>query len=417
MLRWLKRFLRNLIRKSTHVRHEPLNKVSIVILILIDIFVLINVFSGLNSISAFPLAPHEQYPCYGAYQEYQRNTETNKDLVWIRDILTDNVYRAVPSISTDGRLGEVSNLCDRLIEAYPKVKNPETLTLNKNIETLQAKINQLKTDIATYKQQYDSTLLEKIAGQDPQQSINKTTAEKAKADIQRAEQAIQTTSAQLQTQQTALLNHPTVRTYLDILGDRQLAATLESEYKSAQFWHPNQQFALQALFLLPLILVGYLWHSTAVKNNLGTQALLSWHLLLIFCIPFLIKILEFIQFGNLAQVVFDVIIEIFGGLVFIASYALIIIIPLLGLGLIKFLQRFVFNPKVQAKGRIQKHRCIQCGSRLRTEDEFCPFCGFEQCEACPSCGTKTYKYTEFCRHCGCDLAHPLSDRLPPTSQS
>ncbi|MGA0199813.1 MAG: hypothetical protein ACO3NK_11980 [Prochlorotrichaceae cyanobacterium] len=98
------------------------------------------------------------------------------------------------------------------------------------------------------------------------------------------------------------------------------------------------------------------------------------------------------------------IITLVGGLWFIASYLFIFTIPLLGFGLIKLLQYFVFNPKVQAKKRIQKQRCMQCNARLHTLDPFCPHCGFNQYQECSHCHQSTYKYAPFCRVCGTTIS-------------
>ncbi|MEB3224246.1 MAG: zinc ribbon domain-containing protein [Synechococcus sp.] len=408
MMRWLKRFFRNLVRKSTHVRQEPLNKVSLVILVLIDIFVLINVFQGIDSVGNWPLSPQEVYPCHRVYQSYQTNNAPDRDFVWVTEMLGEYAPQEIQPVPTESRLGKISSQCDRLRELTPKVKNPETLALSKEIQGLQTQIAAVDQRIATYREQYDSTLLEKIADQDVSQSINASTAAQTKADIATAEAERQGLTKVLDTKKSELLNHPDVTIYLTAVGDRQFFTDFDQGFKRAQFWYPNLQFFLQTLFLLPLIVIAYFWHHQATGRNWGTQSLLSWHLLLIFLIPLLIKILQFIQFGNLVAIVFDFLVAIFGGLVFISSYLLILIIPLLGFGLIKFLQRFIFNAKVQAKNRIQKQRCIQCSCHLRLEDQFCPFCGFEKYIHCPQCETQTYKYTEFCRHCGVNL----SDSLP-----
>lgn len=107
-----------------------------------------------------------------------------------------------------------------------------------------------------------------------------------------------------------------------------------------------------------------------------------------------------IQFGNLVSVVVEIITTLFGGLIFISSYVLILIIPLLGFGLIKLLQLVVFNPQIQARKRIQKVRCINCNTKLRLIDEFCCNCGFKQYTECLNCHEETYKLTNFCSHCG-----------------
>ncbi|MEB3162353.1 MAG: zinc ribbon domain-containing protein, partial [Prochlorothrix sp.] len=61
---------------------------------------------------------------------------------------------------------------------------------------------------------------------------------------------------------------------------------------------------------------------------------------------------------------------------------------------------------VQAKKRIQSHRCIQCNAQLHSDDPFCPHCGFNQFQDCPHCHSQTYQYSPFCRVCGTELPLP-----------
>lgn len=403
MLAFFRRITRLFVRKSTQVAQEPLNRVSLIILILVDIFVLINVFSGLDNIANWPLSPDETFPCYGAYQTYQNERERQDpfqvDTQTIAQVIAD-AQAWQPPPDDRHRIGSVNPLCvehKRLKQAVP---TPENVQRQDTIATLKTEIDKLKQTIATLQAQYDSTLLEKIAEQDPQQSINQSTAERTKADIESAKRQIQEKQQQIKKLQQELLATPVAIAYLDAVGNQETYATLKRGYESAQFWYPNLQFLLQLLFLAPLIAIAYWWHINAVNHQRGLQVLLSWHLLLIFCIPLLIKIFTFLQFGNLVRWVTDLIVALVGGLLFVASYLLILFIPLLGFGLIKFLQRFVFNPKIQAKKRIQKSRCIQCNARLRTADPYCPHCGFDQYQACPHCHHRTYKFSHYCRACG-----------------
>lgn len=406
MLAFFRRITRLFVRKSTQVAQEPLNRVSLIILILVDIFVLINVFAGLDNIANWPLSPEETFPCYGAYQAYQNERERQDpfqvDTQTIAQVIADAQGWQPPSDDRH-RIGSVNPLCiehKRLKQAVP---TPENIKRQDAIATLNTEIDTLKQRIATLQAQYDSTLLEKIAEQAPEQSINQSTAERTKADIESAKRQIQEKQQQVKQIQQELLATPVAIAYLDALGNQETYATLKRGYESAQFWYPNLQFLLQLLFLAPLIAIAYWWHSSAVNHHRGLQILLSWHLLLIFCIPLLIKVFSFLQFGNLVRWVIDLIVTLVGGLLFIASYLLILLIPLLGFGLIKFLQRFVFNPQIQAKKRIQKSRCIRCNARLRTPDPYCPHCGFEQYQECPHCHHRTYKFSHYCRACGQSL--------------
>ena len=55
----IKRAFRQFFRKSITINNEPLNKVSLIVIILIDIFILINVFTGLDDISLWHITPSQ----------------------------------------------------------------------------------------------------------------------------------------------------------------------------------------------------------------------------------------------------------------------------------------------------------------------------------------------------------------------
>jgi hypothetical protein len=392
-----------LVRKSTQIHHEPINKVSIIILILIDVFVLINVFSGLGSIAEWPLNPSEEFPCYATHEKYQTDKKKGTfdfNASTIESIINERNLYLNTSIISPKRLGSYSSLCTESIRLEKEISSSGNIKLKQGIDRDRNKISSLIQENRTLQSQYDSSLLEKIAGQSRQKSINITSSDRIKEKIDTNNEKIKETKEKVKEKQTNLLKNPTAEAYLKILNDVSQYSKIKSAYQSAQFWHPNKVLLLQTLFLLPLIVIAYLWHTVSTRKNKGLQALLSWHLLLIFCIPLLIKFFEFLQFGNIIHVVLESITALLGGLLFIASYGLILIIPLFGFGLIKFLQVFIFNPRVQAKNRIQKVHCLRCNSKLRLGDEFCPFCGFEQYVDCLNCHQKTYKLANFCNACG-----------------
>jgi hypothetical protein len=403
MFSFIRRVSDNIIHKSTYIHQEPVNRVSLIILILIDIFVLFNVFSGLANISQWPLNPSEEVPCFFAYQSYQ--TAKNKGSFELKTAtieaqIQENKQSPKVAVETGNRLGKVSPLCANKTSLSKAVTNPETSELKVGIDRLRTQISSLEREINTLRSQYDSALLEKIAGQPRQQSINKATADQIKTEIDKNKTQIANKQKEIAEKQTKLIQHPASDAYLQLLNNTSEYGNIKKVYESAEFWYPNKQLILQVIFLLPLIAVTYIWHSVSIGKNRGLQSLLSWHLLLIFCIPLLIKFFEFIQFGNIVSTLIALIVSIFGGLLFIASYAFILVIPLFGFGLIKILQIWVFNPRVQAKKRIQKVRCIHCNAKLRLSDEFCPYCGFDQYVECSNCQQKTYKFIEFCSTCG-----------------
>ncbi|MFM6405744.1 MAG: hypothetical protein ACKPGT_14235, partial [Microcystis sp.] len=49
-------------RRSRRINDKPLNKVSLLVIIIVDIFILVNVFTGLDDISRWHLSPQQVYP-------------------------------------------------------------------------------------------------------------------------------------------------------------------------------------------------------------------------------------------------------------------------------------------------------------------------------------------------------------------
>ncbi len=404
MLRFLRRISRRFLRKSTQIHHEPINKISILILVLIDLFVLINVFGGLASIAQWPLSPPEQFACQSDYATFHESS-SQQDPHLVRAGLLESAItthqNTAPSLwEPPPRLGQVHGICQTHEQRQLTVSTPDNLTRHNQIQTLRIDIATLTEKNRVLREQYDSTLLEDIAGQDPAASINESTAAATKAEIDANQQQIDAKTTEITTLETQLIESPEGAAYLDWVGNRDRYDTLKAEYDAAQFWHPNQVLGLQILFLTPLIVAAYGWHRLSTRRQWGLQSLLSWHLLLIVCLPLVVRLFEFIQFGNVVAVVVEAIVAVLGGLLFLASYLMIAVIPLLGFGLIKLLQRFVFNPRVQAKNRIQKGRCIRCSAKLRSDDIHCPYCGFGQYHTCGHCHQPTYKYAPHCHHCG-----------------
>jgi predicted RNA-binding Zn-ribbon protein involved in translation (DUF1610 family) len=184
------------------------------------------------------------------------------------------------------------------------------------------------------------------------------------------------------------------------LKDSEKFSAVQKGYKQASFWYSTLQFALQSLFLIPLIVVALSVHLFAQRKRYGLMALMSWHLLAIFCIPLVLKFFEFLQLGSIFKFLFDIISALFGGLLFLISYLYIVLIPLLGFGIIKFFQKIVFNPKSQAASRAQSSRCLKCAKKIHHNDAYCPHCGYHQYIECQNCHNLTYKHLPHCKHCG-----------------
>jgi hypothetical protein len=75
----MRRILSRFFNRSRTINNEPLNKMSLIVIILVDLFILTNVFTGLDDISRWPLSPVQAHPCYSEWNSYQTQTTGNKD--------------------------------------------------------------------------------------------------------------------------------------------------------------------------------------------------------------------------------------------------------------------------------------------------------------------------------------------------
>jgi predicted RNA-binding Zn-ribbon protein involved in translation (DUF1610 family) len=400
----LRRLLRTFFRRSRTINNEPLNKVSLIVIILIDIFILVNVFTGLNDIAQWHLSPAAAYPCYAEWSAYRDQTVESKDFDIVRQAAT--AIPDTPSVRQQylqgavDHLGTVHELCLQYADAKDAVQQPGHASILQTLTQKQAEISTLEAANRTIRDQYDSTLLEEIAGQPRDQSINQVAAAQARATLAQNDAKINTLKADITTLQAELLAKPESVAFLNLLNQEATFQTVEQGYDRASFWYPSIQLVFQAIFLVPLILIALTVYTLAHRRRYGLIALISWHLLVIFLIPLILKIFEFLQVGALFSVLFDIITVLFGSLLFLVSYVYILLIPLVGFGLIKLFQTFVFNPKLQAAGRVQNSRCIRCAKKLRPQESHCPHCGYHQYRECPQCHQLTYQYLPYCKHCG-----------------
>lgn len=407
VMHWFKRGWRLFWRRSRLVNEEPLNRVSLIVIILVDIFILINVFNGLNEIGRWPLSPHQAQPCYPPWQAYRQDTASDREIRFLeQQISLDPVPQtAVERLqeSSKGKLGTISPICLTYAAYQDAVNRPLNRERLKERQEKQAQIQSLKATNARIRQEYDSALLEQLAGQPPDQSINLVAAAQAKATLEANNRQIAALNNEIAALERAILQEANSQAFLQFLGEETTFAQLERQYQHSQFWYPSLQFVLQALFLLPLIGVALGVHRFGDRHRHGLLALMSWHLLVIFLIPLVLKIFELLQVGALLAWLSNVILALFGGLAFLVRYVYILLIPAVGFGLIKAAQALFLNPQRQAAVRVQKQRCVRCGKRLQEIDQYCPHCGYLQWMPCPNCQQLTYRHLPYCRHCGAPL--------------
>src|SRR6476469_2184995 len=147
-----RRILGQFFSKSRKINNEPLNKVSLIVIVLIDIFILVNVFTGLDDISRWHLDPSHAYPCYSDWQNYR--TQTNKDtldkqyeflkLSFPYGNNPPSSFQQTYQQAEEGNLGKVSATCLKYAERKDNINNSANQQALKTIDQKQEKISSLE---------------------------------------------------------------------------------------------------------------------------------------------------------------------------------------------------------------------------------------------------------------------------------
>lgn len=396
----IRNFIGLFFAKSGKIENEPLNKVSLIVIIIIDLFILGNVFYGLNNISQWHLSPIQAYPCYPSWESHRQKSSQTDNYNFIRSYMGENQLPSSFQFVEENHLGKVSPLCLQYESLTKALNNQTNQTIVRSVDEKNKQITLLEYKNQEIRQQYDSTLLEEIAGLSRDLSINEIEAKKAKQELTNNQNKINTLKTEIKSLQEKLLNTSESKAFLSFIDSPDNFQQIKSSWERANFWYPTIQLFLQMLFLLPLIVITSFIHKWATNQGYGLVSLMSWHLLVIFFIPLLIKLFEFLQIGLIFESLFKIITILFGRLLFLVSYLYIFIIPLVGFLLIKFFQKFIFNPYTQASKRVEKSKCLRCGKKIHWDTAYCPHCGFYQYQECSHCHNLTYKYLSYCYHCG-----------------
>ncbi len=401
----LRRFATRFLRRSARLGDAPLNKASLLVIVLVDLFILTNLFIGLDAIGQWPLGARQAYPCQQEWQAYRDPAAVpplrQRQLTIIGASLADPGFRQRALAAETDHLGRVDPTCLRFAALQDQIATqPEPRRLGGAIAATAREIGSREDASAAIRRQYDSTLLEQISGQSRTRSIHPVAADEARRQLEANERRVAELQARRQALEDQLRADPASRALLAFLAEEGPYQVVQRGHARALFWEPSLRMLFQALFLAPLVLLALAVHRWSSRRGHGLIALISWHLLVISLIPLLLKLFEFAQLGVLFSFIAERLSALFGNLLFLVSYVYVLAIPLVGFGLIKLLQGVLFNTRIQAGTRVQKGRCLQCARRLQAGSRHCPHCGYDQLQICGHCHRPTHRHLPFCRHCG-----------------
>lgn len=402
MLQVLKRFstLRDHLFKLDD--REPLNRLALVVIIALDIFILTVLFNGLADHTRQLTSPDEYVP-YECRTIYVDNNWTE---VARLDALQPLVVSGYENISyrykgvLEGADTSIMHpTCSTLYRMIVTIADDAPLQeLFVERKQLQNELAQLNSALERSRDSYNTSLLEDIAGQRGAEEQLTTIGTTSRSLSQQQEEI----AKRLGEIDSRVNGHPLVATLWQAIGpDSSARATLLADYKHYQLTYALKKLLWQLLFLLPLFFIFYFWSVQSVRRQRSIQTLIASHLLVVSTIPILLKLIELVV-DLIPHYFFQQLFELLEHLHLIALWHYLVIFATIAVALflIYLIQKKVFNLHRTLQRRLMKGDCRGCGLRLPPASDYCPFCGDEQNHPCPACHASTPRSGDFCIHCG-----------------
>lgn len=381
----------------TRLDDQPLGKAALVIILFLDLFILISIFDGLDDHTRQLTSPDEHIP--------QTCRQIVLDSRWNATNRLDNLSGIVLAYSSsyyriEEREQDLHRVCKPYIDLLDRIKRDKLLTNAFEDRTkFVHEASELRREINNLKGAYDTALLETLAGQ--QEGTAEVGA--VRTQVRKKTTTLNTLTGQVAALDQRINNNTVIQQLWERLetlkeADRE---TLKEDLRRLHFWFPVKRLAMQLLFLLPLLIVFFLWNGASIRKGRGIQTLTSSHLLVVASIPVLFKVIETV-YDIIPKKLLRKFIELLESLKLVAVWHyLVMALAIAGaLFLIYIFQKKLFSREKLIERRIAKGQCQDCGKHLPPGSPACPFCGFGQFRPCGQCGKPTLVYGKFCRECG-----------------
>ena len=386
-------------RGLTRLNNYPIGKAALTVVLMLDVFILMSIFRGLDDHSDQLASPYDVIPAHCRAIVVDRTWSPNNAL--------DKIAQAIPYYKNDPdyrnplrQLNDVHAACRPLLRMLEGIANDRSLaaSLGKQLR-LGTQIGQVNSKLEKIRGAYDTSLLETIAQQN---SANNEVAE-LKARVRELTAKLNQLSKEQRNVAQRIVQAPAIAQLLNLIGEpsADAAADQEAELIMLRYWQPVKRLGMELLFLLPLICAFYFWNSRSLRANRPYQTLVSAHLLTVACIPVVFAVFELLHDiipYRLFTELFDLLREL--NAVAIWHYLMMAVVIAVALALTYLLQMKVFSHQRLIKKRIAKSLCQNCGVGIGPQDNACALCGFKQFKSCDNCAQSTYVFAPFCRECG-----------------
>lgn len=383
---------------------EKLSKLTILFILILNIIVFNIILEGQKFQVNFVSSPYNKYPNY-CTNFINSLTRINFDTFSSIEYYTNDIsyYGEIFSDNLDFRCVQINNKINN-------VKNEHNLEeIKLEIEKLNEKIFSTKDEINYFKNNYNTTLFEKLANQDINKSIlqENLNSENIKIKYQetlKKEEELNNKKEEIykkfQNSKSIIeLNDYILSIKSSYLGDREKA--FDTYYNLIEI--------IKILFLLPMVILFFYLMKRYLKSEKYILYIIFKNLFMVSLIPTLYTIFLMI-YKFLPKVYITEIIQFFYDLEipFIVYYILVIFfVVIFTYFIIKIQKHFKEKNEKLKRNKItiiesfNQNSCNSCGNKVSyISMNYCPICQNRLKIKCNSCENETVLGLNFCQNCG-----------------
>ena len=399
----LKNFYKN---NFTYSGKEKLSKLTILFIILLNIFVFITIGLGIDFQIKVLNNPNT------SFSSQCRNILNSKSLNDYNNYIFmsgtyNSKYQSIKNLEIDERC---TTLIDTKLDAVKKEHDIKVLRQNERI--LNNKQNKINNELSYLRENYNTVLFEKMSAQESDKSI-------IKDDIS-SENIKEKYNSYLEENEKLKKEKQNIRKeFTDSKSVKELNAFVNinkkqilDDYKTQSKSYALKKELITLIFLLPLFLLSFYIMKRYLKNEKYTLYVMFKNIVVVILIPIVISVLTLI-YMLLPKVFLEKVLKFFYEIEvpFVVYYfAIAFFVFVFGYLIVKIQKRFRENQKKLEENSISntesynKSICFKCSNKVDYLNmSFCPCCKNELKVKCPNCNKETIKNLKHCYNCGNDL--------------
>lgn len=388
----------------------PLTKLSILIIMILNLFVYISITMGISFQTKVVNNPNTKYDY--ECREMIRFPEKALKYDQYYYFYDKNHYRINSSkqIYKDIYEKELDQKCLNIYDKLNNIKNDKELINTKNyIENIKKDLNKIEVDLSYIRNNYNTVLFEKIANQNSNDSILKFDLEtnNVKDKYNKLIKSKDLLNSKIEKLSKEFEENNKIKDFHKTLNENKIL--IENEYQNSMRYYNIKISLISILFVLPLIIYFYYRMNKNNRENNYSKYMINKNLLIVSSIPLFLNIIEMI-YNLIPHTLIKKLVKFFYEIQipFIAYYIVIgIFVLILTFIVIKIQNKKEKERLLQKETKIDnifaynQSICSNCKNRVNyIYMNNCPICGNQLKIDCEKCNEKKIKILNHCHSCG-----------------